>query len=233
MSISRLAIAPPLSASDFAIFAPGWNRLIQAFPSLRSDYIQVLVFGIVPSIVFLVILVAQLALHRGVVRELGSITFRPSLAIRTAYVYVLLALLGNLLLANHQNWFLVGTNLLAVFELARTFPRALKISASGLEWRSLFRRVMLRWENISAFVPHRVGFGTHYELFGNEDQIFLISSLENPDWRTVIQTISRGLAERHLNPDLSRPHNFLESLHRVLLPASVLITFGGPYLPHF
>lgn len=152
---------------------------------------------------------------------------------RTAYVFGLSLVLGNLFLANHQNWFFVVTNLLAAFEIARTFPRTLTISRSGLEWRTLLRRVNLPWENISAFVPFPASLGKHYELFGNEDQYFLISSFENPNWRNVIQTISRNLAERHLNPNLSRPHNFLESLHRVLLPASLLITFAGPHLPRF
>ena len=224
------ALSRPMSA---AVFTPLWDYLLRTFPALSFEYIQVLVFIVVPSIVFLAIVVVNLTLHRGVLQEPGRIIFRPSMAMRTAYVFVLSMVLGNLFIANHQNWFLVVTNLLAAFEIARTFPRTLTISASGIEWRALLRRVNLPWENISAFVPFPSGFGTHYELFGNEDQYFLISSLENPNWRKAIQTISRNLVERHLNPNLSRPHNFLESLHRVLLPASLLITFAGPHLPHF
>ena len=228
-------INPAVSTpSNAAAFAPLWTRILAVFPSLRSEYIQVLVFLGIPLAVFVAVLIANLAFRRSVLRELGSITFRPSLAIRVAWILSILALLGNLLIARHHNWFLVITNLLAVFELARTFPRNLTIDATGLQWRTMIQHVMLRWENISAFAPQRSLFGTDYKVYGNEDQVFVINSMENPDWRKIVQSISRGLAHRQLNPSLAPPpHNFLESLHRVLLPASILITYGGPYLPHF
>lgn len=215
------------------MFTPLWDHILQSFPALRSEYIQVLVFVCVPLIVFVAILIANLALRRRVVHQLGSVTFRPSLAIRTAWIFVICALIGNLFIARHQNWFLVITNLLAVFELIRTFPRNLTIDANGLEWRAGAGRVSLRWENISAFALERSSLGTEYKVYGNEDQTFTISSLENPDWKKIIQAISRGLTHRQLNPSFSRPHNFLESLHRVLLPASLLITLAGPHLPRF
>ena len=200
------------------------------FPALRFEYVQVLVLVACPLILLATILIVDLRTRHRVLAAQSTVTFRPSLAVRCAWIFGMIALAANVFLSHHQRWILLTANLLALLELVRTFPRNLIIAADGLHWRSFTRSVSVPWEHISCFAQKRTAFGTEYQLCGNEDQVFIVSSAVIPAWRQIVRGIAINLSERHLQPASSAPSSLLNSLHRLLLPIALLITIAGSQL---
>jgi hypothetical protein len=208
-------------------FARLWRCLLQLLPALRSEYMQALVLLVCPLILVAAILVVDLRSRRRVLADHGTVSYRPSLAVRFAWMIVMTALLASLFPTRHQNWILLTANLLALLELVRTFPRSLTLAAEGLHWRSLGGSISLSWEHISCFAEKRSVFGTEYQLCGDEDQIFVLNSAVIPAWRQIVRRIGINLAQRHLHPASTARASVLNSLHRFLLPIALLIAVAG------
>jgi len=221
---------PAFASGSFFLPKPSARQskyLLQLFPVLRSEYMQVLVLLVCPLILVAMVLVVDLRSRRRVLADHGTVSYRPSLAVRFAWLIVMAALLANLFFTPHQNWILLTVNLLALMELVRTFPRSLTLSAEGLHWWSLTGSISLSWEHISCFAERRSVFGTEYQLCGDEDQVFALNSAVIPAWRQIVRRIGINLTQRHLQPASTRPASLLNSLHRFLLPISLLIAIAG------
>jgi len=188
---------------------------------------QVLVLLVCPLILVATILAVDLRSRRRVLADHGTVSYRPSLAVRFAWMIVMAALLANLFPTRHQNWILRTANLLALLELVRTFPRSLTLAAEGLHWRSLTGSISLSWEHISCFAEKRSVFGIEYRLCGDEDQVFVLNSAAIPAWRQIVRRVGINIAQRHLQPSSTVPASALDSLHRFLLPIALLIAIAG------
>ena len=210
-----------------------WLRLLELYPALRSEYVQVLVFVVVPLVLLVLVLVADLRVRIRVLAHDGSLTFRPSLAVRCAWVMGLLALLFHPFASHRLNWIIVTADLLASFELLRTFPRNLTLAPEGLRWSELYGSVSLPWEQISCFARERSRFGAEYKLCGDAGQSFVINPMVFPGWEQIVRRISLNLNQRHLNPSSAISLTALDWLHRVLLPTSIIIVIFGSHLPGY
>ncbi len=204
-----------------------WARLLELYPALRSEYIQVLVLLVVPLILLLAVLLADLGIRSRVVAQDGGLTFRPSLTVRCGWVFVILALLFNSFASRHPSWIIMTADLLASWELLRTFPRNLTLAPGGLVWRDIRGVVSLPWEQISCFAAKRSPFGVECKVCGDGGQIFVVDSMVFPGWKQIIRGISLSLEQRHLKPSSAIPPTALDTLHRVLLPACMIIIVFG------
>jgi hypothetical protein len=223
---SVAAMKPSGSSNSF------WPRILELYPAMRSEYVQVLVLVAVPLIVFLAALLADLRIRRRVLDENGDLIFRASLAVRCAWMLGILALLSHAMLTRNLRWITVTADLLAVLELLRTFPRNLTIAPDGLRWRNFGGWVSLRWEHVSCFARTRSTFGAEYKLCGDAGQTFAFASVAIPQWRQIVQRIFLGLDQRHLKPSSALSRNALDRLHRFLLPACIIIIVFGNYIQH-
>ena len=220
-SIAVSTLAQPAKLPE--VVSHLWVRLLELYPGLRSEYVQVLVLLVVPLIVLLAVLLADLGIRRRVVAQDGGLTFRPSLAVRCGWVFVILALLFNSFVSHHPSWIILTSDLLASWELLRTFPRNLTLVPEGLLWRDIRGAVSLPWEQISCFAAKRSPFGVEYKVCGDGGQIFVIESMVFPGWKQIIRGISLSLEQRHLKPSSAVPSTAMDMLHRVLLPACMII----------
>jgi len=143
---------------------------------------QALVLLVCPLILVATILLIDLRTRRRVLADHDAVTYRPSLAVRFAWTTAMTVLLANLFPTRHQHWILLSANLLALLELVRTFPRSLTLTPEGLHWRSLTGSTSLSWDHIACFAEKRSVLGTEYQFFGDEDQVFVLSSAVNPAW---------------------------------------------------
>lgn len=204
-----------------------WVRLLELYLGLRSEYVQVLVLVVVPLILLLAVLLVDLGIRGRVVAQDGRLTFRPSLVVRCGWVFGMLLLLFNSFASHHPNWIIMTADLLAAWELLRTFPRNLTLAPEGLVWRDIRGKVSLPWEQISRFAAKRSPFGVEYKVCGDGGQSFAIESMVFPGWKQIIRGISLRLERRHLNPSSAVPPTALDTLHRVLLPACMIIIVFG------
>ena len=149
---------------------------------------------------------------------------------RFAWVLVILALLFNVFTRQHQNWILITADLLAFLELLRTFPRNLTLASDGLLWRGIGGLVLLPWERISCFAKKSSAFGTEYKLCGDGGQSFVVDSMVFPGVNQIVRRISVSLEQRHLKPSSVVSRSILDTLHRLLLPACIIIIFFGASL---
>jgi len=194
---------------------------------------QALVLLVCPLILVATILLIDLRTRRRVLADHDAVTYRPSLAVRFAWTTAMTVLLANLFPTRHQNWILLSANLLALLELARTFPRSLTLTPEGLHWRSLTGSTSLSWDHIACFAEKRSVLGTEYQFFGDEDQVFVLNSAVIPAWRQIVRRIGINLAQRRLHPASTAPASVLKSLHRFLLPIALLIAIaGGQFTGH-
>ena len=191
---------------------------------------QVLIVVVVPLILLLAVLLVDLKIRRGVVAQNGYLTFRPSLAVRFAWIFTVLALLVDLFAIHHHSWIILAADLLAGLELLRTFPQDLILGPDGLRWRNFTSTVELPWEQVSCFAKSRSPFGTEYRLFGNEGQALVISSLVLPSWEQIVRRIWINLDQRSLTPSSAIPASALDTLHRLLVPACLLIIVLGGHI---
>ena len=90
-----------------------WLHLLELYPVLRSEYVQVLVFVVVPLALLL--------------------------AVRCAWIMGVLALLVHLFASHRLNWIIETADFLACFELLRTFPRNLTLAPEGLRLERTLR----------------------------------------------------------------------------------------------
>jgi hypothetical protein len=210
-----------------------WLRLLELYPALRSAYVQVLVFVVVPLVLLVAVLVADLRVRIRVLAHDGSLTFRPSVAVRCAWFFGILALLSHPFASHARNWIIVAADLLASLELLRTFPRNLTLAPEGLRWSELYGSVSLPWEEISCFTRERSRFGAEYKLRGDAGQSFVVSPMVFPGSEQIIRRISLSLNQRHLNPSSAMSLTPLDWLHRVLLVASLIIVVLGNHLPGY
>jgi hypothetical protein len=217
-----LAVLPP-ALSQLRL------RLPASYPALRSEYVQVLVLVVVPLILLLAVLLLDLVLRRRIFAHGGYLTFHPSFAVRCAWAFTILALLAHPFVSHHL-WIVVAADLMAALELLRSFPRKLILGSDGLRWRNITGPVVLPWEQVSCFAKSRSLFGTEYKLFGNEGQTLVINSLVLPGWEQIVRRISLTLAQRHLKPSSDVPQSALGTLHRLIVPAWLLVIVLGGHI---
>jgi|HubBroStandDraft_2_1064218.scaffolds.fasta_scaffold03496_3 hypothetical protein len=224
ISTSASLAMPPAALAQLRL------RLQASYPALRSEYVQVLVLVVVPLIFLLAVLLLDLVLRRRVFAHNGYFTFRPSFAVRCAWIFTILALLADPFASHHPLWIVVAADLLAALELLRTFPRKLILGSDGLHWRNITGPVVLPWEQVSCFAKSRSPFGTEYRLFGNEGQTFVINSLVLPGWEQIVRRISLNLEQRYLKPSSAVPQSALDTLHRLIVPACLLVIVLGRHI---
>jgi hypothetical protein len=87
--------------------------------------------------------------------------------------------------------------------------------------------VSLPWERISSFVKFGHGFGTEYELGGTEGQTLTFAPAVFPGCQQLVRRIWMSLEHRHLQPATVATPSTLQNLHRLLLPACLLILVFG------
>jgi hypothetical protein len=204
-----------------------WLRLQELHSALRSEYVQVLVLAVVPLILLLAVLLVDLKTRRRVVAQGGYLTFRPSLAVRFAWFFTIVAVLVDLFAIRHHSWIIITADLLAGLELLRTFPRNLILGPVGLRWSNMSATVELPWEQVSCFVEQRSPFGVEYRLIGIDGQTLVINSLVLPGWKQIVRRIWLSLDQRNLKPSSALPPSPLDMLRRWLLPTYLLIIFLG------
>ncbi len=208
-----------------------WLRLQQLLPALHSEYVQVLVFLVVPLALLLTVLLVDLKVGQRFFEEGGYFTYRPSVAVRCAYALAIAALLVNVFVSRHPHWITFAADLLAMLELLRTFPRRFTLAPDGIRWRGITGPVLLPWEHIFYFAKHRSVFGAESKLVGDAGQTLVISSLVFPGWEQISRRISLSLNQRHLLPSSIAPRSPLETLHRLLVPACLFIVLFDGKVP--
>lgn len=225
----RMLMFSDLIARPPELIARFWQRLEEIYPSLRSEYVQVLALVVVPLIILFGFPIADLTFRRRTQFVDGAAIFRPSIAVRLAWLLAIMALVANLLFSRHH-WIVVAANVLALIELVRTFPRDLNVTPEGLRWHEISGQVCVTWEQISCFTQKRSLFGTECKLCSNDGRTFVINSMIFPEWKQIFRRISLSLAQHHLVPSATTDQTALEKLHRILAPACLLlIVLGDPF----
>lgn len=215
-----------------APFSGLWLRLQELYPALHSEYVQVLVAVVVPLVLLLLIFLIDLKSRRKVSATDGAVTFRPSLAVRCTWILAILALSAHALTVHDAySIIIVAVDLLAILELLRTFPRKLSLIPEGVRWHSFTGQIDLPWEHISCFARRASRLGMEYALSRNDGKTFVINSMVLPSAQLIVNRIHSNLIQRHLDPASAEPRSTLDTLHRLLLPAClVVIIFGSRFL---
>lgn len=226
--ISEWVLGP--EAAVPASFHQLWLRILDLFPALRSEYVQVLVLVVLPLGILASALIADLRFGRRTVAEQGTLTFRPSLAVRCAWIFAVVAIVANLLAVRHH-WIVTTANVLALEELVRTFPRRLVVAPDGLRWRNLTGEVSVPWELLACFSQQKSRLGTEVKLYRDDGRSFVVQSMIFPGWKQIVRRISLSLAERHLIPSPTSPQTTAERLQRIVAPACLVLIAIGDRLP--
>jgi hypothetical protein len=203
----------------------------QHYSVLRSEYIQVLLLVVCPLLLLLGAIFIDLNFGRRILVHNEESTFRPSFAVRCAWVFVIVALVGNALFSVGTKYIEIGGYFLAVFELVRTFPRSVTIGNDGIKWGTLWAQVRLPWEKVYCFVKKRpFPTGEEYKLYGTDGQTLVLSRMVRPNWEKMVQSIAFRLRARHLTPSGSEPQSALDVIHPLIAVASAVVIVFGRYL---
>jgi hypothetical protein len=206
-------------------------RIEQHYPILRSKYIQVLLLAVCPLLLLLAAILIDLNFGRRVLVHDEETTFRPSLAVRCTWIFVIVALLGNALFSVGTRYIEIVGYFFAVFELIRTFPRSVTIGNDGIKWGTLWAQVRLPWEKVYCFVKKRSFLaGEEYKLHGTDGQTLVLSRMVRPNCEKIAQSIFCQLRARHLAPSGSEPQSALDVIHPLIALASAIVIVFGRYL---
>jgi hypothetical protein len=203
----------------------------QQYPVFRSEYIQVLVFVVCPLIILLSAILIDLTFERRIRVHNGETTFRASLAVRCAWIFVIAALLGNALFSVGTKYIVIVADLLAVFELVRTFPTNITIGNEGIKWGTLWTKMCLPWEKVYCFVKKKSLPGAEeYRLYGTDGQTLVLSRMVHPDSKKIAQWIAFQLRLRHLTFNDPEPQSVMNGIHRLIAVACAVVIVFGRYL---
>lgn len=117
----------------------------------NTEHVRVLLLIVCPLLLLLGAILVDINFRRSVIVDDEGSTFRPSLAVRCAWIFVMVALLGGALFpAGNRPLEIVGY-LFAVFELMRTFPQSVTIVSNEIEWGTLLARCDCRGKKSTAW----------------------------------------------------------------------------------
>ena len=197
------------------------QELLRIFPSLRSEYIQVLVFVVAPMTLFLLVVVANLFVYKAEKVEGTTVYYKPSLAVRSGWLFGTVALGAVLILRDYRNPIAFAGGLLMIGEMLRGAPGTIRVCPQGIRWFAGWRRRFIRWEDVYSYSPRgawkelrltgvrgeRVSiFGTYYEAY--------------PHLRANMEYQLRSVHTAPLNPE---PVSLMDKVHKVLLVVGLLM----------
>lgn len=209
--------------------------LLQRFPFLRSEYIQVLIVVVGPLVLVLIALLLDLAFRRRVIVNDKTITFRASVAVRCAWAFVVIMIAANAVfsLTAKKAAFTVFGSLIILLELVRAVPGNITVSHDGVGWPTLGRRAFVRWEEVSCFVKQTYAAGTReeeYRLYGTHGEKLVFSRLVRPDYETIANQIRRQLRSHGITPGALEPQSILGDVHKFLAIIGTAAILYGWYV---
>jgi hypothetical protein len=206
-------------------------RMEQHYSVLGSEYIQVLLLVVCALLLLLGAILIDLNFGRRVVVHNEESSFRPSFAVRCAWIFVIVALVGKAVFSVGARYIETGGYFLAVFELVRTFPRSVTVGNDGIKWGTLWAQVRLPWEKVYCFVKKRsLPAGQQYKLYGTDGQTLVLSRMVRPNCEKMAQSIAFQLRAHHLTPSGSEPQSALDVIHPLIAVASAVVIVFGRYL---
>jgi len=197
------------------------QELLRIFPSLRSEYIQVLVFVVAPMTLFLLVVVANLFVYKAEKVEGTTVYYKPSLAVRCGWLFGTVALIAGLMLRDYRNPIGLAGGLLMIEEMLRGAPGAIRVSPQGIRWFAGWRRRFIRWEDVYSYNSRgawkelrltgvkgeRVSiFGTYYRAYSH--------------LRANMESQLKSVHKAPLNPE---PVSVIDKVHKVLLVVGLLM----------
>jgi|KBSMisStandDraft_5_1062788.scaffolds.fasta_scaffold673225_1 ABC-type multidrug transport system fused ATPase/permease subunit len=207
-------------------------RLEQQYPILRSEYIQVLLLVVCPLLILLAVIVADLIFARGVRVQNEKAIFRPSLAIRFWWIFVLAAVFISVVFTNRMGAFGVFAHLALAFELVRNFPTNVLIGHHEIRWRTPWAWATLPWESVSCFVKNKSLPGAEeWRLYGREGQRLVISRVTHRDYEKIIHSIAFELRAHQFTSSAAEPRSLLDVIHPAVSIAAAAIIVVGWHFP--